>query len=320
MAAALGIASYVAGLRRRERLGRLLSILTRDGLVVLIVLLGFELLRPTALVLAASIALLWLLLRLSVALLSSPAIWLEVDRSLGLGDELATWSSADIADRDSAMFAWLSRSLNQRLQALPLAKVREISRVGVGRLRYLLPFVVLLLLLRLLAPLLPPLPEGLLELPTAAGGGLGDGAGPGQQGATEPPEADPGPAGVEPPEEIPEPADQAQEPEGPDQGDADEVPPEPIIEGVEKDESFLLPSFIGAGDSRPGQAPAGGLGDSAAGAGHGRVSGQADPADAADLQRQFERALERALRSRHVPAAERPFVRRYFQALMERGR
>lgn len=322
MTAAPGIERYVIGLRRRERLGKLLSIAAGDGLTALLVLLAVDALLPSLLPVFLVLASAWITLRLMVVMLGPLTRMQAIGRSLGLRDDLATWSSADATTRESVMFGWLTRRLDLSLQALPIERVRAVSRVSLGRLRYLLPLVILLLLLRLLAPLLPPLPEGVVELPKAAGAGSGSrgGGDSGQaqgQGASAPrPAESEGLQQEEPTQPAQEQQSDAQEPPR----EESELPPEPLIEGVEQDRSFLMPGFVGAGESHPGQAPAGGLDQTAPQARGARRPEQADkPADPLAAE-QFERALERALRSRHVPAAERPFVRRYFEALLRGGR
>ncbi len=320
MATALGIDRFLRRLARQQRIGRALGILRNHGLVLLAGLLLVELLWPAALLPAICLALLWLLACI-VSCLTRQVQIPAADLQFGLKDELVTWRGARENQRESIMFTWLSRQLEDRLVALPRDLTKKISRAPLGRLRYLMPLLILLFLLRLFAPVLPPLPEGRLALNNQSGGGSSAGDGEAETGAGSEGEGENEPQeGPETPsEQPPEPAEDPIE----DQGDADppSLPPKSLAEDGSKDESFLLPSFVGEGESRLSKAPVASIdeGGTGATARKERNKSRGGPMDEVD-EKDFERALERALRSRHVPESERPFVRRYFEALMRGGR
>jgi hypothetical protein len=98
-------------------------------------------------------------------------------------------------------------------------------------------------------------------------------------------------------------------------------PPRALIDGRIV-EDFAVPSFVGDGPSRRTVAPIATLMEAPtpdpASAGGGIESEPRPPDD--PTQAAFERAAERALRSRHVSEIERPFVRLYFDRLRERIR
>jgi hypothetical protein len=95
-----------------------------------------------------------------------------------------------------------------------------------------------------------------------------------------------------------------------------------LLDGLPNLDDFLVPHFVGAGPSAPARAhvaelPEGGPPPAGAQAQSGGTGAEGTPPqDDAD----FERAVERALRSRHVPPDETPFVRRWFEVLAERRR
>jgi hypothetical protein len=317
---AIGIDRFIRRVTRQQRRGRALAILRNHGLVLLALLLLVEIMRPSALLLAACVAAFWLAAGVLISLTGRVQI-LVPDEQFGLQDELATWTGTSAGQRETAMFSWLARQLETRIVAMPLSLTRKISRAPLGRLRYLLPLLILLLLLRLFAPVLPPLPEGRLALSNqggagVAGAGAESGAG-GDQGEADEGEAEKDPE-APPSEDEPQPEEQ-QEEAG--EENPPELPPKALDNAAGKDESFLLPSFVGEGESRLTKAPVAGIDEQGAGGAAGEQAKSTAGRGMDELdEKDFERALEKALRSRHVPESERPFVRRYFEALMRRGR
>lgn len=250
-------------------------------------------------------------------------------RSAPLGDALATWLEQErrhTADRPMAR--WLCSDLARELGAVPAPDLRRLGRRRLGRIRYLLPVCVLLLLALWLLRWWPPEVPGLLGGggagaggPTTAGaaGGAATGNGAGETPSPLPPP--PEPDAGEPPADQPE-ADPP-EPEPP-----AAVPPEPPapLVPLPSEQQFTVPQFIDDGPSRRELARVARQGDGGAGAGAaagradaGRGAGETAPLPASDPEA-FTRAAEAALRARHVPEAERAMVRRFFQLLTESGR
>ncbi|HEX6810920.1 MAG TPA: hypothetical protein VF384_04780 [Planctomycetota bacterium] len=243
-----------------------------------------------------------------------------------LSDELATWLECHRRARaDVPMARWLGEDVAAKLPALPRDVIAHVGRSGLGRRRWLLPVVILLLLAWWLCEWLAPPWAGVLggratiDVPSAGGSGPGPGSGaggapspggdaepqPGDQPVEPPPR--PSPPAVPPPSPSP---DQKPEPVEPEQ-------PAPLLD-LPAQQRFIVPEFVGDGPTRrvrmhaaelerAGQAPQGTSSTSGAG-------GTLPPP--ASLE-QFERAAEAALRSRHVPAEERPMVRRFFELLRQ---
>lgn len=250
-------------------------------------------------------------------------------------DELVTWLEFDqraarerghrgTAER-GGMIRWLERDVHVRLQPHRRSAARAAGALRLGRWRWLFPLVVALLLAWLLSAWLQPPWSGLVggrpqaaagaaavdvEARTAAAGGDSELAEPsseeGARGEDEPALAAPTPS-------------DGGDPTEPD--DPEETPP--LVDAPD-DQRFVLPDFIGDGPTRrermhvaeleqprPGGAPRRQERSAAGGAGESRPR-----AAAVD----FERAAERAVRSRHVPDAERGIVRRFFDELKKRGK
>jgi hypothetical protein len=235
---------------------------------------------------------LWSVLRLRVPLS-------RADRELGLQDRLLTWVGLDRQRRGLAAAQWLGEDLERRLAALPPARVQVLVRRPLGALRYLVPVLVLLLLLRVFAPLQPPrLPMPESSPPVATG--------------PDPSRSGDAPAG-EDRQHAPPPPPQADPPQSQPQPPRPNEPPRPILQLPPRDE-FTIPQFVGDGATRrelarlaeleAGAARAAGRRGAAAG-------GVPEPPEAPAVG--FQRAAEQALRARHVPLHERPFVQRYFE-------
>lgn len=264
------------------------------------------------------------------------------------GDEFLTWFElARPHVAPGSMFGWLERDLLERLAPEVRRSLRRTSgRWRLGRCRWLLLALLLVLLAWLLSLLVQvpwsgalggkadrggaqnsmsgigvPLPVGQSDSMPQAGDDDGDGEpDPDTQGDEAGDEA-------EPDEPEPEPGDEPNPPDTRDGDDPDAPPgdpePAPILD-LPNDERFVLPDFIGDGPTRRARMHAAELLErpvSAAGAGAAQRPGAA--AGAVDeplprLEPDFERAAERAVRSRHVPAQERAIVARYFEALRRR--
>lgn len=254
--------------------------------------------------------------------------WLEVDARRGANDGAT-------ADRES-MLRWLERDVQQRLQPHRKRALAAVSRPRLGRWRWLVPALLVLLLLWLVAWLVSPPWSG------ALGGqanqpeqGSDDGqGGQGQEGDREPGSSPPpqGPGGEQPmppPEEQPgeqpgdrpepqpvQPVPEPQSNESP--SNPEEVPP--MID-LPDDQRFVVPEFIGDGPTRRKRMHAAEVEEQAdAGAAATGTSGAANQERPQQPEPDFERAAEAALRSRHVPPSERGMVRRFFDKLQSAAR
>lgn len=256
-------------------------------------------------------------------------------------DELLTWFEFDRrAHRDAAfdvrqraMLEWLERDLHGRLQPEVSRAMAVAMRPRLGRWRWLVPVLLLLLLAWWIAALFAPTWPGLL-------GGRRD-----QQtsGAGGEPQDQPGPRpGDQPGGDLPEPGDTQ-----PDESGTPEAPPDrpepgsaanpridesgglespapvevpPLLE-LDSDRRFVLPDFIGDGPTRRARMHAAELEQRAGGAPPpDRPAGTAATPDTATPPPiDFDRAAERAQRARNVPPAEREIVQRYFESLRRRA-
>jgi uncharacterized membrane protein YgcG len=247
-----------------------------------------------------------------------------------VGDELATWlENRRHAAADAPMVGWLGRDVAARLPQLPEEAVARAGRRDLGRLRFLLPFVLLLLIVWLLAEWLAPPWRGALSGSggsASAGGGAGDGGGEGGggggqgPGGTQPPQ-DPGEQSPDDPGERPPPPnedpseptpEQKREPPAPE-------PPAPLLELPEQ-QRFVVPEYIGDGPTRRALMHAAELERTGA-VRQPRPSGSGGegdvPAPPPPTEETFTRAAEAAQRARHVPDEERAMVRRFFELLRE---
>jgi hypothetical protein len=237
------------------------------------------------------------------------------------GDEFATWLEWRAA---AAPFRpWLGRDLQALLPALPLPALRSIGRRPWGRLRWLAVVVLALWLAWLLLVFWqPPWAGALGGRPEAAAPPPPSGAAPSEaqprpgadrQVGTEPqptPTPEPQPAGEPRPEPAPEPTPSAE-------------PAAPLLD-IPGAEQFVVPEHIADGPTtrvrmRAAEAPEPGPGAAAAAA-RGSAGGGADASVPPPAPETFARAAEAAAAARHVPAAERPLVQRYFQWLREAAR
>jgi hypothetical protein len=238
-----------------------------------------------------------------------------------LGDELATWLERRGARAD-AMTSWLEADVRSKLPALPPQAVAAVGRRRVGGLLWALPLALLLLLAWIVADLLSPPWSGVLggrSNAPSVGGGAGGGAGQGGgQGDGEPSPASPD-EGQRPPADgaVPPPS------QGQDQPPLDGKPeePAPLLE-LPAQQRFVVPDFVGDGPTRRAKVRAVEVEQGAPQAPAPTAVGGADLRPELPPMRPetFARAAEQALGARHVPAAERPFVQRYFERLQQAGK
>jgi hypothetical protein len=247
---------------------------------------------------------------------ASPRLLAEV------GDELATWLERRGA-RTDAMTAWLEADVRSKLPALPPRAVAAVGRRRLGGLLWALPLALLLLLAWIVADLLSPPWSGVLGGRSNApslGGGAGGGSGQGEgRGDGEPSPAPPD-EGQRPPADdaVPPPP-----PQGQDQPPFDGAPeePAPLLE-LPAQQRFVVPDFVGDGPTRRAKVRAVEIEQGAPQAPAPTAVGGADLRPELPPMRPetFARAAEQALGARHVPAAERPFVQRYFDRLQQAGK
>jgi hypothetical protein len=254
-------------------------------------------------------------------LLAAAAGGAQGDASLAaLGDELATWLES-VGDRvPPRLLPWLTQDLSGRVPQLDRRAVAAVGPRSVGRLAWLLPIALLLLLLWALAEWLQPPWLGVLggaSPPPAAGSGAGgaepgdgEGGGAGKEGAPEAPQR----AERRPPASPPPEPEAASPPSPPPTPEA----PAPLLDLPDR-QQFLLPDFIGDGPTSRVRMHAAERTEGPAGT--AATSTTTPTPEAAPVppprDETFRRAEEQALRSRHVPPHERAMVQRFFQALRE---
>jgi hypothetical protein len=314
---AASVESFVRGLRLRHHLWQALEAVLRHALGLGLILWAVDawagwLLEPALWVAAGWLG--YVLLReLFAVLLRRRRLHVgDVDRGLGLRDMLTTlWAQ----HRDTAAGEWLRQDLATRLAEVPVQQRRYLWWRACRRALVLLPLVLLVIWL---GPLWNLLPVGLKP---SGGTGTGRGSGGGQTTASKPSseqasEARPEPKPRQPVAEGQQPGGDPQPP--PRQGE----PPKPLIAALPVQKEFVVPTFIHEGPSTKAKAPVVDVEQPGR-----RVEPQRPPqrpepeAEKPEQQlREFQRAAERAQHARHVPAAERGFVRRYFGELVESGR
>lgn len=248
---------------------------------------------------------------------ASPQLLAEV------GDELATWLEGRGAGA-RGMTAWLEADVRAKLPQLPPRAVAAVGRRRLGGVLWALPLALLVVIAWFVADLLAPPWQGVLggsgASAGAGGGGGGNGAdGQGQSDGAEQPE---------PRDASPQPrADGSVPPPPPSSSHQDEPPsptpsePAPLLE-LPPQQRFVVPDFVGDGPTRRARVRAAEVEQGAPTAPTPRS------ASAEELSQQlppprpetFQRAAEAAQAARHVPQAERPFVRRYFDRLQQAGK
>ncbi len=246
-------------------------------------------------------------------------------REMGeLQDELATWLEHH-GGAATPMRDWLARDVHGRIGRLQPAVLAEVGRRRLGRLLWLLPLALLLLLAWLIADWLAPPWAGVLGgRATAPGSGPGDGPGDGRGGSSDrgggdtPDDPQPGqPQPHDPPRKPPPPLKPPEPPPAAEDEPKPPEPPAPLLD-LPPQQRFVVPEFIGDGPTRRARMHAAAADEPEGGAAQAQPRGDA-PANAPPppTREQFERAAEAALRARHVPPAEQPMVRRFFDALRE---
>ncbi|MBK8977618.1 MAG: hypothetical protein IPM29_17045 [Planctomycetes bacterium] len=277
-------------------------------------------LAPGTLPVVAGAAGAWIALRALWAFARAGFRPAELDAALGLGDRLRTLCDARVRQPRPRLLGWLAADVEARLLAAPPQLLRGVGRRALGRFER--RCLALLLVLLLVLPYLPlgalPFADSSPELAQPEPGD--DGARPDDRGA-----GTPRVLVAAAPEPAPTPATAPESGEAEPDADAppDRAPPEPspLLDDLPSLPSFALPQFIGDGPSTRTEAPVAGLDDVSpqapaaapppprGAAGDGPVPPPVEPES-----RAFERALERALRARHVRPDERPFVRAWFEA------
>ncbi|MEC7583563.1 MAG: hypothetical protein VYE77_04540 [Planctomycetota bacterium] len=279
---------------------------------------------------------------------------------LGLGDGLRTWFEEQRHGRGTqGMASWLCEDLAGKVsdRAALVAGGRVPLRVRwqrLGRARLLLPVLLVLLLAWWLGQLFSlPIPGpqqaqtggGQSQAPqvTPSGPGVAVVVPDSGDGDPEPGDGDDGESSPPPAQEAPRP-DAPPDPDrpDPDQPDPDQPgetpPPEepaPLLD-LPSLPTAIVPDFVGDGPVRQQLAERALAGrDDAADPDQGDAR-QSQPENAPGSSQPnqpgrgasspeandetFERAAERAARSRHVPASERAMVRRFFERLREEGK
>ncbi|HEB53624.1 MAG TPA: hypothetical protein ENI87_10270 [bacterium] len=340
---------FAVGLRCRHAFGRGLGALVRSLLLLAVPAVPLMWLWPSR---REEVLVLVLALVVSIALgatalgfLRGRRILAALQQSLGeagdlgpLPDELATWLELDADEQGrgqpSRMLRWLERDVAVRLEPHRRRALAAVARPRLGRFRWLVPLVVLLLLAWWLASWWQPPWSGAFggaenratsgdagDAGEASGAGEGDdddarsadaGADPAEEPRPDDAGAEERPAPAVPPGPEPEP-----EPEPEDSG---EIPP--LVDRPD-DQRFVLPEFLGDGPTRRERMHVAELVQSV-GASAPTAAGSTGGADPEPAVRRpevdFARAAERAQHARHVPPAERAIVRRFFEQLQRRGR
>jgi hypothetical protein len=233
-----------------------------------------------------------------------------------LEDELATWLERRPA---SPMRSWLTADVRTRLVLVTPATQHAIARRRLGRLAWVVPIVLLLLLAWFLIDLLSPPWPGALGGREGSGGasdGTGDGEGQGDgRGGSRPDPRDR--EGDSPPDVPPPPPPVAAPTPEPPPTPPEAGEPPPLLE-LPTQQHFVVPEFVGDGPTRRAKMHAAEVEAPPPGAAPPRTgtapAGEPLPVPPAE---QFRRAEERAVAARHVPPAEQGIVRRYFETLRQ---
>lgn len=246
---------------------------------------------------------------------------LPVDRGLGLGDRLATWHTLRETE---PMGAWLEEDLARDLEAVADEDIRGLWGRRLKRLLRWVPLILLLLLLKLFAPWLPGIRDrggvapAVTEETSEKGGGDADRDSEDPEPGTAEERGDPeqGPDEGErprPPQPQQEqPLENSDNPGEPPLWTMPPPPEDPIDESLGRQEEFVVPDFVGEGESRTEKVRQAMLEQGVAPPPAGSRGAGGLPDDPEARARELERAAENAVRSRHVPEREREFVRRWF--------
>ena len=308
------IARFVRSTRLRRRLAYGIASVTTHAVVVGALCKLVDWLFPAVTGLALALGFGWLALVVAFYGLNRGLSLHRADGTLGLQDRLVTWWS--IRDRRAdPMTRWLEEDLERAIDRIPAQRRGQLWRRPLRRLIFIVP---LLLIVWWIGPLgqklFLPSDYGVSQQ-ADRGPRAGNGRTPGEQKIV----------GLDPQRGDHDPK---ADPEAPDEPDAkndedpprDEVdqPPRPIPELPAKDQ-FVIPKFIGKGLGRVGKAKVAVVEDVADPATQ-KAQEEAAKKRRAERRREFEAAAEQALRMRHVPPSERPFVKRYFAELLKEAR
>lgn len=338
-AAAPSLRRFAASLRRRQVVGSALGVAARGGLLLALPLVVFAWVAPdVARVVGAGGA----ALLVAVAAFAGVAAWRRAGRQQArwpaeastrvFQDELRTWLELDRARRQapsSGMFGWLEREVHEGLRPHRREAARAATRFRLGRWRWLgVPLAALLVAWLLSGWIEPPWRGGVGGAAPRAGdgdsGGGAAGASAGTLGVGAAPET-PAPGPEEPRDDPEAPArDEAPPVDGDDQDEPEASDEPPPLLDLPDDRRFVLPDFIGDGPTRRARMHVAELEQPQPVGARPRPArpqggGGAPPAPES-VPLEFERASEEALRSRHVPPAERAIVRRFFERLQQRGK
>lgn len=234
-----------------------------------------------------------------------------------LGDELATWLEPH-GPEHATMRSWLAQDVRGKLPQLAPATFANLGRPRLGRLLWCLPLALLLLFAWFLIDLLSPPWPGVLGGRTTTSN-AGSGGGTGREG-----DARGGGGGEQraPPEPAPAIAKAGSAPPPPPDSPEPSPPPPPAepapLLDLPTQHRFLVPEFVGDGPTRRVRMHAAEVETGSLGAAAPQETGPGrDQPPPPPSRQDFARAAEEAQRARHVPAAERPMVARFFQALRE---
>ena len=321
MTARQRIHAFLRTLSRRHRAFGVAHALAPHALVWALGLVIVDLVLPRWFWASVGAAALVLALAALRAVRRSRARVAATDRELRLQDRLLTYLGLGEREHATAMADWLERDLDDRLRSVPPQRAAGVGWRPLGPVRYLIPILIVILLVRLFAPALPPIkPRG--PQANAPNSGAppqpddGDREDQDQQPDNEDSQPDEQPA---PQDQPPPPGQGPVPPPAPPEGeDSEGRPPRPLIDGLEEEQAFVVPDFIGDGESRRSKAHVAVIPQGSGGGADKTAGGAAGGRDRDEPERDFEKARERALHARRVPEHERPFVKRYFEALVRR--
>lgn len=316
---AVSVESFVRGLMLRHHLWQALEAVLLHVLGVGLLLLAAGawlpfLLEPLSWAAAGWVSFVVLRELLAVVLRRRRLRVRDVDVGLEMQDMLTTLLSQR---QQTPAAAWLRRNVSTRLARAPVQQRRYLWWRACRRAVVLVPLVVLVLWLGPLWNLLPLglKPSGDSATAKGAGTGTGSGHGTASQPASEQPDQ---PKQPKQPKEQPaggqQPGGDPQPPPRP------APPPKPLIEKLPIQKEFVVPTWIHEGPSTKARAPVVEQDQPGAQRPQPQPRPRTGPEAAEQQLREFQRAAERAQHARHVPPAERPFVRRYFGQLVESGR
>jgi len=306
----------IEGFLSRARLGhRVWSVvlaLLGHGTVAVVLLLIAEILAPQWLVTLGACAAVWL----STVVVwtwgrSRAPLWFA-DRQLNLEDRLLTWAGPTRQRSDRAMVAWLERDLAGRLEKVDRHEGRRLLRRPLGRLRYLIPILLLLVFCRFMAIFLPSmLPGGEDEVARGGGDAATEARAPLERAVGQSPLL----ASEEPEQAVSQQSDSVPPPSI--------SAPKPLIENIPAKDEFVIPAFLRDGEKRKALSKIAmleeGSGGSAIASEKPLSRPELDPRRQPGTE-EFKRSWEAAVRARNLPPSEREFVRAYFQGLIERGK